>query len=88
MPEKVCEIGEELATGGAKSLYSRDARQAVKDAHVIYTDTCTSMGPGGRNRQREAVFPPYQVNEKLVSEARKDVIAHALPAGASNSRTD
>jgi ornithine carbamoyltransferase len=89
IPEKAKEIGEELATGGARIRYLYDPQEAVKDAHVIYTDTWTSMGQEEETVQRETVFPPYQVNEQLVSAARKDVIVmHCLPAHRNHELTD
>ena len=89
IPEKAKEIGEELATGGARIRYLYDPHEAVKDAHVIYTDTWTSMGQEEETAKREAVFPPYQVNEELVGEARKDVIVmHCLPALRNHELTD
>ncbi len=84
------EIAEAIATNsGSKLRFLRDPHQAVKDAHVIYTDTWTSMGQEAEAKKREAVFPPLQVNEKLVSEARKDVIIlHCLPAHRGQEITD
>ena len=39
------------------------------------------MGQEEETAKREKVFPPYQVNAKLVGEADKDVIVmHCLPA--------
>jgi ornithine carbamoyltransferase len=90
MPDRSKEAGEELATpSGAKIAYLRDPHEAVKDAHVIYTDTWTSMGQEEETAKRESVFPPYQVNAKLVSEAHKDVIVmHCLPAHRNHELTD
>jgi len=66
-----------------------DPHLAVKDAHVIYTDTWTSMGQEEEMRIREQVFPPYQVNASLVAEARPDVIVmHCLPAHRGQEITD
>jgi len=89
MPEKAIETAEELATSGAKITCLRDSHQAVKDAHVIYTDTWTSMGQEEETAKREAVFPPYQVNARLVSEANKDaIVMHCLPAHRNHELTD
>ena len=77
------------ADSGSKLTFLRDPHQAVKEAHVIYTDTWTSMGQEAESKKRELVFPPYQVNERLVSEARKDVIVlHCLPAHRGQEITD
>ena len=77
------------ADSGSKLTFLRDPHQAVKEAHVIYTDTWTSMGQEAESKKRELVFPPYQVNERLVSEARKDVIIlHCLPAHRGQEITD
>lgn len=90
MPEAAKSTGARLATvSGAKITYLRDPHQAVSGAHVIYTDTWTSMGQEEETAKREAVFPPYQVNAKLVGEADKDVIVmHCLPAHRNHELTD
>jgi len=77
------------ASSGAKIKFLRDPHEAVIDAHVIYTDTWTSMGQEAESCKRELVFPPYQVNDQLVAEARKDVIVlHCLPAHRGQEITD
>jgi ornithine carbamoyltransferase len=77
------------AETGSKLSFIRDPHAAVKNAHVIYTDTWTSMGQEEETAKREKVFPPYQVNAKLVNEADKDVIVmHCLPAHRNHELTD
>lgn len=90
MPAVAIETGKKLAAvSGAKISLLTDPHEAVKDAQVIYTDTWTSMGQEEETAKREAVFPPYQVNDKLVSEADKDVIVmHCLPAHRNHELTD
>lgn len=74
---------------GSNILFIRDPHEAVKNAHVIYTDTWTSMGQEAETEKRKAVFPPYQVNKKLVGEADKEVIVmHCLPAHRGQELTD
>ena len=73
----------------ASLTFLRDPHAAVKGAQVIYTDTWTSMGQEEETAKREKVFPPYQVNAKLVAEAAKDVIVmHCLPAHRNHELTD
>jgi len=87
---KAIEIAEKIAKKTKSKLtFLRDPHEAVKVAHVIYTDTWTSMGQEEETAKRELVFPPYQVNAKLVSEADKDVIVmHCLPAHRNHELTD
>jgi ornithine carbamoyltransferase len=77
------------AASGTKLTFLTDPYEAVDGAHVIYTDTWTSMGQEEEAARREAVFPPYQINQKLVDAARKDVIVmHCLPAHRNHELTD
>ena len=87
---KAVETAKQIAKEtGSKLTFLRDPHEAVRGAHVIYTDTWTSMGQEEETAKRELVFPPYQVNEKLVSEADKDVIVmHCLPAHRNHELTD
>jgi ornithine carbamoyltransferase len=87
---RAVEIGEEFAkVSGSKICQLRDPHEAVKGAQVIYTDTWTSMGQETEAKKREQVFPPYQVNAHLVSEADPNVIVmHCLPAHRGQEITD
>ena len=87
---KAIEIAKEIIKEtGSVLTFVRDPHEAVKGAQVIYTDTWTSMGQEEESAKREAVFPPYQVNAQLVSEADKDVIVmHCLPAHRNHELTD
>ncbi|MEN6529880.1 MAG: ornithine carbamoyltransferase [Anaerolineaceae bacterium] len=84
------ELGKKFAQeSGATVNFVRDPHDAVKNAHVIYTDTWTSMGQETEAEKRKSVFPPYQVNDRLVSEANKEVIVmHCLPAHRGQELTD
>jgi ornithine carbamoyltransferase len=58
-----------------------DPRSAVAGADVVYTDVWTSMGQEHEAVRRREAFAPYQVDEGLMSLARKDAIfLHCLPA--------
>ena len=90
MPSDAVQTAIEVAReSGAKLTFLRDPHEAVQFAEVIYTDTWTSMGQEEEAKQREKVFPPYQVNDQLVSEASPDVIVmHCLPAHRGQEITD
>ncbi|MDD5368510.1 MAG: ornithine carbamoyltransferase [Anaerolineaceae bacterium] len=90
MNPKAVDLGREFAQrSGSRIRFLRDPHEAVHQADVIYTDTWTSMGQEAETKRREAVFPPFQVNEKLVSEANSGVIVmHCLPAHRGQEITD
>jgi ornithine carbamoyltransferase len=90
MPANAIETARKTAaSSGSELAFLTDPHDAVKGAQVIYTDTWTSMGQEEETARREAVFPPYQVNTRLVSEADKDVIVmHCLPAHRNHELTD
>lgn len=90
MPESDINQSKAFAklSGGSVSLF-RDPQEAAEQADVIYTDTWTSMGQEEEAQKREKVFPPYQVNTKLVRLAKPEVIVmHCLPAHRGQEITD
>lgn len=75
---KAQEIAKEK---GGKIETMSNPFQAMEGSDVVYTDTWVSMGQEAEKEQREKLFLPYQVNEKLVEKAGKDYIfMHCLPA--------
>ncbi|NMB54399.1 MAG: ornithine carbamoyltransferase [Leptolinea sp.] len=90
LSEKALNEGKTFAAKSGVSIrMMRDPHEAVKGADVIYTDTWTSMGQEEETEKRKKVFPPYQVNAKLVAEASPNVIVmHCLPAHRGQEITD
>ena len=72
----------EIAKGKGRTIeVLSNPFQAAEGADVIYTDTWVSMGQESEKAQREKMFLPYQVNDKLAEKAAKDYIfLHCLPA--------
>ncbi len=69
------------AVPAAPRLFTGDPREAVRQAHVVYTDVWTSMGQEEEEAERRRVFAPYQVNSALMRAAHKDArFMHCLPA--------
>jgi ornithine carbamoyltransferase len=89
MPIDAIDEARGFAGKGSAINLLHDPQEAVKEADVIYTDTWTSMGQEEEAKQRVRVFPPFQVNAALVSEARSNVIVmHCLPAHRGQEITD
>jgi len=73
----------------AKISLNNDPQEAVDGAHVVYTDVWTSMGHEGEKNDRMQIFPPYRVDEALMSKARPEAIfMHCLPAKRGEETTD
>lgn len=62
-------------------MLTDDCSAAVKDADVVYTDVWASMGMEAEQKQRLVDFAGYQVDTKLLADAKPDVmVQHCLPA--------
>ncbi len=72
---------ESATTNGATVTCIRSPQAAVDQADIVYTDVWISMGQEDSYDDRLTAFEGYQVNDELLSHARKDVILmHDLPA--------
>jgi len=83
------QAGEDLCkiTGGSIYLTTNPI-EAVKEAHVVYTDVWVSMNQD-RNEEKIQALMPYQVNSSLLSHARPEVkVMHCLPAKKGEEITE
>jgi len=81
--QEVIERAESLAEkSGAVLKITNDAKDAAKDADVIYTDSWMSYHiPENKKEERINIFRPYQINKKLLGFAKPDAIfMNCLPA--------
>ncbi|MGL4697654.1 ornithine carbamoyltransferase [Enterococcus larvae] len=76
------ELAQEIAAQtGSSIVLTEDPVKAVKDADVVITDVWASMGNEAEQKEREAAFHAYQINDELVKHAKEDYIfLHCLPA--------
>jgi ornithine carbamoyltransferase len=88
-PDVVLKAKEEGKRSGCAVKVTKDPKEAVREADIIYTDVWASMGKEKERGKRLKVFKPYQVNGKLVKEAKEDYIfMHCLPAHRGEEVTD
>ena len=71
----------EKAKKNRRFIFTDDPYEAVRGADVINTDVWVSMGQESERKDRKRAFVPYRIDEKLLKDAKKDVIVmHCLPA--------
>ena len=88
-PGVVSEAREEGNRSGCKVKVTNDPKEAVKEADIVYTDVWASMGKEKEHEKRVKILKPYQVNAKLVKEAKEDYLfMHCLPAHRGEEVTD
>jgi len=74
---------------GAQIELMTDPHAAVGGVDAVYTDAWASMGQEQEAAQRAEIFPPYQVNRQLITEAAPHaVFMHCLPAHRGEEVTD
>lgn len=73
---------------GARVHVTTDPFEAVDNADVVITDCWVSMGDEDQGRRHNLLLP-YQVNERLMSAAKKEsIFMHCLPAHRGEEVTD
>jgi ornithine carbamoyltransferase len=82
LQEPILLVGNKFAEqSGSQIMLLEEPAMAVKDADVVYTDVWTSMGQEDEIEERRIAFSEYQVDDKLLSYAKKDaIVMHPLPA--------
>jgi len=72
---------EDAKETGATFSFSSDPLEAVKEADAVYTDVWASMGQEAEKEKRGKIFAAYQVNKKMMANAKRDAFfMHCLPA--------
>jgi ornithine carbamoyltransferase len=69
------------ARSGSQIRLTTDPHEAAKGADIVYTDVWVSMSQEAEAKKRRRAFSGYQVDNKLLSLAKRDVLfMHPLPA--------
>jgi len=80
-PEIVKQARADAKAAGTTIEVVTRAEDAVRGAHVVYTDVWASMGQEAEAQQRSKAFAGYQVTPELMDHADADaVFMHCLPA--------
>lgn len=81
------EHARSVSKGGV--VITRDPREAVAGADVLYTDVWASMGQKDKADENRRRLTPFQVNAKLLAAAKPDaIVLHCLPAERGLEITD
>ncbi len=77
------------AGASAPIVIVHDPEEAVRGADVISTDVWVSMGQETEEQEKIAALRGFQIDSRLVSKAKKDVIVmHCLPAHRGEEITE
>ena len=89
LPQAVeADVGR-FARHGAELTQFTDPLAAVRGVDAVYTDVWTSMGRESEQAERIRLFAPYQVNDRLMAQAKSDAcFMHCLPAHRGEEVTD
>ncbi len=75
--------------GGGTIEIINDPNKAASNADVLYTDVWVSMGQEKEAKKKQKIFQPFQINEKMLSNADSDVLVmHCLPAHKGEEITE
>ena len=88
-PDIIRRARDLASASGAKIRIGNDPEEAVREAHVIYTDTWFSMGAEKARPDRLSRFEGFQVNTGLLALADPEaIVMHCLPAHRGEEITD
>jgi len=80
---------KEASSSGGEIMITGDPGEAVKNAHVLYTDVWASMGQEEEQEERMLRFQDYQLNRDLLNQAHPDaIVMHCLPVHRGEETTD
>jgi ornithine carbamoyltransferase len=87
---QVVEKARQFASrSGSQIIITTDPLDAVQEADILYTDAWISMGQEEETDTRLRLFPPYQINTALASQAKGNaLVMHCLPAHRGQEITD
>lgn len=86
---EIVEQARAIALPQTEITVTDDPEAAASGASVLYTDVWASMGQETQALDRIPIFQPYQINQQLLSIAKKEaIVLHCLPAHRGEEITD
>lgn len=80
-PRGYCPQQDIVAAAGDRVNFFATAEAAAQGADLVVTDVWASMGQEDEQKKREIAFKNYQVDEKIMQNAKPDALfMHCLPA--------
>ena len=74
---------------GSTITITNEPKLAAENADVLYTDVWVSMGQEKEAKKTQKMFKPFQINDSLLSIAKKDaIVMHCLPAHKGEEITE
>ncbi len=68
---------------------TNEPKDAVKDAHILYTDVWSSMGEEKQQESKDKKFEGFTIDRDLLSTAKEEaIVLHCLPAYRGKEITD
>ncbi|SEP25606.1 ornithine carbamoyltransferase [Propionispora vibrioides] len=87
--DMIAQAKQDAALYGTQVEVVTDPLLAAKDADVVYTDVWASMGQEAEQQARMKAFASFQVNSRLMQEAKPDaIVLHCLPAHRGEEITE
>ena len=85
--ESIIKKSNEINKNSLKII--NDVNSAVDGADVLYTDVWSSMGEELKQKEKDAYFDGYTLDNTLLSKAKKNaIVLHCLPAYRGKEITD
>jgi len=90
LKDNILSRAREYAAASGSAIYcSKDPKEVVEGADIVYTDVWTSMGQEHEAEKRRKAFAGYQVDATLLLLAKEDAIfMHDLPAHRGEEVSD
>ena len=88
-PAFLTEVAKLCRASGGSYKQVRDAREAARDADILYTDVWISMGEEAHAEEKKKKFLCYQINSALLAAAPDHcLVTHCLPAHLGEEITE